>query len=131
MFSFWNGSRQVITFKLITVLAFILQIPLDIYGELFLMTVRQKKMRCSVSFSEVVWVYRYVIATFFALCTLEFFRLGVMAYLEGVYNTLFAVVWVCGMFITMVTELIMANLATIVTMGATGVTVLKIIESLH
>jgi hypothetical protein len=95
------------------------------------MKVYPKKMRCSVSFSEIVRTYRYAIAAFLALCTQEFFRLGVMAYLEGVYNVLFVVAWVVGMGVTVVTELIVVNLSAIVMMGVTGAVVLRIIESVY
>ena len=80
--------------------------------------------------SFTVWRFRHAIAVFLALCTQEFFRLGVLAYLEGVYNVLTVIIWVCGMFITVMTELVVVNLWAAVTMGVTGTIVLKLIERL-
>ena len=80
-------------------------------------------MRCSVTCSEVVWRFRHAIAALLALCTQEFFRLGLLAYLEGVCNVLRVLGWVGALCVT---KCWWSVTVTVVT----GVVVLKSIESL-
>ena len=86
------------------------------------------KMQCSVSCKELLWRSRYVVSIYTALCTQEFFRLGILAWLEfvyGVFITIWIVVWSIA---TVILGVIVENLPSLVIIGVTGFGVLNVIE---
>lgn len=78
--------------------------------------------------NQLVFHCRYLIATFVALCTQDFFRLGVLAWLEGVYRTVSTLLWVIAIILKTLVLVQLENLTSIFTIGITGYIVVRLIS---
>tara|TARA_B110000902_G_scaffold197419_1_gene223988 strand:- start:2104 stop:2382 length:279 start_codon:yes stop_codon:yes gene_type:complete len=87
-------------------------------------------MQCSVSCKELIWRWRYIVSIYIALCTQEFFRLGILAWLEFVYGV-FITIWIVAWGVTTVLAgAVVGNLPSLVIVGVTGFGVLSVIETM-
>jgi len=80
--------------------------------------------------NQLVFHCRYFIAAFVALCTQDFFRLGVLAWLEGVYRTISTFLWVIAIIFKTLILVQLENLTSMLTMGITGYIVIRLISRL-